>query len=318
MPLFTRKKAEAAEEGTDLSPSCRRCRATAARTTGLRSLEAHRKYLLSCVSELPPFRQHLLDALDLSLCEEIVADLDLPRFDNSAMDGYAVRAADVASASPDRPVSLPVVGEIAAGSAALHRLSPGTAMKIMTGAPLPEQADAIVPYENSDRGTLSVRVFAPSEVDQHVRHRGEDIEAGTQLYLPATCSTPRHRRTRRDRAGHGSGSAPAAGRGDLDRDRAGRAGRCSGRNEQIFDSNSYLLAAAVRAQGRGCSGSGRSATGELLKRVVLEQLLRADLILTSGGISQGDYDVVKAVMPEIGVCDFASVAMQPGSRRGSG
>ena len=156
--------------------------------TGLRSLEAHRKYLLSCVSELPPFRQHLLDALDLSLCEEIVADLDLPRFDNSAMDGYAVRAADVAGASPDRPVSLPVVGEIAAGSAALHRLSPGTAMKIMTGAPLPEQADAIVPYENSDRGTSDVRVFAPSEVDQHVRHRGEDIEAGTQLFGPATCS----------------------------------------------------------------------------------------------------------------------------------
>ena len=126
-------------------------------------MEAHRDYLLSCVEELPPFRQQLLDALDLSLCEDIVAAVDLPRFDNSAMDGYAVRAADVADAEPDSPVSLPVVGEIAAGAAAPHRLSPGTAMKIMTGAPVPEHADAIVPYENTDRGASDVKVFAPSE-----------------------------------------------------------------------------------------------------------------------------------------------------------
>ena len=86
MPLFTRKKAEEAAEEHRPRRAAAAARATAARTTGLRSW-AHRKYLLSCVSELPPFRQHLLDALDLSLCEEIVADLDLPRFDNSAMDG---------------------------------------------------------------------------------------------------------------------------------------------------------------------------------------------------------------------------------------
>ena len=84
--------------------------------TGLRTMEAHREYLLSCVSELPPFSQHLLDALGLSLCEDITSSVNLPRFDNSAMDGYAVRAVDVADASPDSPVSLPVVGEIAAGA----------------------------------------------------------------------------------------------------------------------------------------------------------------------------------------------------------
>src|SRR5215210_7537840 len=182
MPLFTRKKAEATQERPPLIQQRPLPEPPPPGPTGLRSLEAHRTYLLSCVSELPPFRQHLLDALDLSLCEEIVAGVDLPRFDNSAMDGYAVRAADIVDAAPDRPVSLPVVGEIAAGSAAMHRLSPGTAMKIMTGAPLPEQADAVVPYENSDRGTSDVRIFVPSAVDQHVRHRGEDIESGTQLY----------------------------------------------------------------------------------------------------------------------------------------
>src|SRR3712207_5039287 len=121
-------------------------------------MEAHREYLLSCVTELPPFNQHLLDALGLCLCEDVTAAVDLPRFDNSAMDGYAVRADDVADASPDNPVSLPVVGEIAAGAAAPHRLSPGTAMKIMTGAPMPEQADTVVPYENTDRGVSDVRI----------------------------------------------------------------------------------------------------------------------------------------------------------------
>ena len=118
----------------------------------LRSMQAHRQYLLSCVNRSGPFRQHILDAVGLNICEDIVSTIDLPRFDNSAMDGYAVRAEDVAEASQDAPLSLPVVGEIAAGKAAMHRLSPGTAMKIMTGAPVPLDADTIVPYENTDRG----------------------------------------------------------------------------------------------------------------------------------------------------------------------
>ena len=320
MPLFTRKKAEAAEDSRPLAELPPLPEPPPPGPTGLRSLEAHRRYLLSCVSELPPFRQHLLDALDLSLCEEIVADLDLPRFDNSAMDGYAVRAADVAGALPDRPISLPVVGEIAAGSAALHRLSPGTAMKIMTGAPLPEQADAIVPYENSDRGTSDVRVFAPSEVDQHVRHRGEDIEAGTQLFTPGDVLDARDIGVL---AGIGRDTVVVRPRPRVVVISTGtelvEPGEALERDEQIYDSNSYLLAAAVRAAGAQVFRVGQVGDdGELLKRVVTEQLLRADLILTSGGISQGDYDVVKAVMPEIGVCDFASVAMQPGKPQGFG
>ena len=257
MPLFTRKKAEAAEEYRPLAELPPLPEPPPPGPTGLRSLEAHRKYLLSCVSELPPFRQHLLDALDLSLCEEIVADVDLPRFDNSAMDGYAVRAADVAGASPDRPVSLPVVGEIAAGSAALHRLSPGTAMKIMTGAPLPEQADAIVPYENSDRGTSDVRVFAPSEVDQHVRHRGEDIEAGTQLFAPGDVLGPRDIGVL---AGIGRDTVLVRPRPRVVVISTGtelvEPGDALERDEQIYDSNSFLLAAAVRG-GRGAGVPGR-------------------------------------------------------------
>src|SRR5918998_1851489 len=117
MPLFTRKKAEAVEEQAPHVSLPPLPEPPPPGRTGLRSLEQHRSYLLSCVGELPPFRQHLLDALDLSLCEEIVAGVDLPRFDNSAMDGYAVRAADVAGAPPDRPGPPSGVGGVAARSA---------------------------------------------------------------------------------------------------------------------------------------------------------------------------------------------------------
>ena len=129
MPLFTRKRAHESEltaqqfEPLPDPPEPDRGQ--------LRSMQAHRQYLLSCVSPLRAFPQQILDAVGLNICEDIVATIDLPRFDNSAMDGYAVRAEDVVDASEDAPLSLPVVGEIAAGKAAVHRLSPGTAMKIM-------------------------------------------------------------------------------------------------------------------------------------------------------------------------------------------
>ena len=145
----------------------------------MRSVDDHRDYLLSMVTELPPFRQQLLDVIDLSICEDVVATLSLPGFDNSAMDGYAVRAADVNGPVTDEPVVLPVVGEVAAGWAPSHPLAPGTAMKIMTGAPVPEGADAIVPYENTDRGAVDVTIRALSEYGQHIRRAGEDIAAGT-------------------------------------------------------------------------------------------------------------------------------------------
>jgi molybdopterin molybdotransferase len=288
--------------------------------TGLRTMEAHREYLLSCISELPPFNQHLLDALGLSLCEDITSNLDLPRFDNSAMDGYAVRAVDVADASPDTPVSLPVVGEIAAGTASPHRLSPGTAMKIMTGAPMPEQADTVVPYESSDRGVSDVKIIEPSKPDQHVRHRGEDIQAGMQLFRAGDVLSSRDIGVL---AGIGRAKVLVRPRPRVVVISTGtelvEPGSELDREEQIFDANSFLLAAAVRDAGALVFRVGQVGDdGGLLKQVVTEQLLRADLILTSGGISQGDYDMVKAVIPEMGVCDFTQVAMQPGKPQGFG
>jgi molybdopterin molybdotransferase len=283
-------------------------------------MQAHRQYLLSCVSPLRAFPQHILDAVGLNICEDIVATINLPRFDNSAMDGYAVRAEDVADASQDAPLSLPVVGEIAAGKAAVHRLSPGTAMKIMTGAPVPLDADAIVPYENSDRGESDVKIFAPSAVGQHVRRIGEDIKAGTRLYKEGDHLGPRDIGVL---AGIGLDKVKVRPRPRVVVISTGSElvdpGLELSNEQQIFDSNSYLLAAATKAAGADVFRVGQvSDDHDALKQLIGDQLLRADLILTTGGVSQGDFDIVKAVMPEMGACDFAQVAMQPGKPQGFG
>ena len=286
----------------------------------LRSMQAHRQYLLSCVNPLRPFRQHILDAVGLHVCEDIVSTIDLPRFDNSAMDGYAVRAQDVAEASQEAPLSLPVVGEIAAGKAATHRLSPGTAMKIMTGAPVPLGADTIVPYENTDRGETDVKVFVASSAGQHIRRVGEDIKAGTQLFRVSDRLGPRDIGVL---AGIGLDKVLVRPRPRVVVISTGSElvdpGLELSNDQQIYDSNSYMLAAAAKATGVQVFRVGQvSDDRNELKRLIADQLLRADLILTTGGVSQGDFDIVKAVMPEMGPCDFAQVAMQPGKPQGFG
>ena len=287
---------------------------------GLRSMSDHRDYLLSCVDALPPFGQQLLDAVDLSLCEDIVAAVDLPGFDNSAMDGYAVQAHDVEQASEAEPVRLPVVGEVAAGQVAPHRLSPGSVMKIMTGAPMPPGADAIVPYEATDRGDDDVRIVEPSELGQHIRRRGEDISSGDVILHAGDRLGPR-----------AIGLLAAVGLDKvLVRPRPRvvvistgtelvEPGLKLSSDREIYDSNSYLLAAAAKSAGAQVFRVGLVDDDPgSVKQVISDQLIRADLILTSGGISQGDYDVVKQVMPELGVTDFARVAMQPGKPQGFG
>jgi molybdopterin molybdotransferase len=317
MPLFGRRKTDDAPTRPEWEPLPL---PPPARPDGLRTMEDHRAYLLSCVTELPAFGQQLLDTVDLALCEEIVSPISLPGFDNTAMDGYAVRAQDVASASPESPVRLPVVGEVPAGQPAPHRLSPGTAMKIMTGAPIPPGADAIVPYEATDRGRSDVEVHAPSEVGQHIRRAGEDVAAGQRVFREGDQLGPRS-----------IGLLAAIGRDKvLVRPRPRvvvvatgselvEPGQQLPSEYQIFDSNSYLLAAAARAAGAQVFRVGMvSDDPEKVRELIADQLVRADLILTTGGVSQGDYDVVKAVMPELGATEFVQVAMQPGKPQGFG
>ncbi|GAA3640551.1 molybdotransferase-like divisome protein Glp [Microlunatus ginsengisoli] len=318
MPLFGRRKTTEPEapapEAVPLPG------APVAGANGMRSVDDHRDYLLSMVAELPPFRQQLLDVIDLSICEDVVAGLNLPGFDNSAMDGYAVLAADVERASAGEPVVLPVVGEIAAGQAAPHPLAPGTAMKIMTGAPVPEGADAIVPYENTDRGDVDVTIVAASEYGQHIRRVGEDVAAGSVIYRAGDQLGPRDISLL---AAMGIDAVMVRPRPRVVVISTGselaEPGYLRESEHQIYDSNSFLLAAACRAAGAQVYRVGRVGDDpDAVKEVITDQLIRADLILTTGGVSQGDYDVIKQVMPELGRTDFAAVAMQPGKPQGFG
>ena len=148
--------------------------------------------MLSGIRPVAPVDVPLLDALGLICAEDVVATMSLPSFDNSAMDGYAVHSADVAGASADQPVLLPVVGEIGAGQAGPRTLARGNAAKIMTGAPVPDGADAIVPDECTDRGTAKVRVDEAPEPGQHVRPAGDDVAVGDLLVKAGTALNARH------------------------------------------------------------------------------------------------------------------------------
>jgi molybdopterin molybdotransferase len=284
----------------------------------LRSVDEHRQAILDDLTPLAALPQPLLDALDLACAEDVVAPISLPVFDNSAMDGYAVRVEDVRGASPDSPVTLPVVGEIGAGQARLLALGPGGAAKIMTGAPVPNGADAVVPYEWTDRGADSVRIEQAPALRQHIRAAGDDIAEGDLLVQRGDILGPR-RLGLLASVGRATVLAPPRPRvvilstGSELREPGGRLG-----HDSIFDGNSFLLAAAARRAGAipyrvGIVPDEPAAFLESL----YDQLVRADVVVTSGGVSQGDYDVVKAALTPEGVW-FGPVAMQPGKPQGYG
>ena len=282
------------------------------------SVEEHLARVLSGVRPLAPVDVPLLDALGLVCAEDVVATMSLPSFDNSAMDGYAVHRADVAAASAEQPVLLPVVGEIGAGQAGPRTLAPGTAAKIMTGAPVPEGADAIVPYEWTDRGTAKVRIDQAPDPGQHVRPAGDDVAVGDLLVKDGTALNARH-----------VGLLASVGRATvLARPRprvvvlsTGTELRDPGEElgeDSIYDGNSYMLAAAVTRAGGVPQRVGivRDEPGAFLE-TLRATLAGADLVVTSGGVSQGDFDVVKEALRDEGVW-FGPVAMQPGKPQGFG
>lgn len=275
--------------------------------------------VVDAIRPLSPYDQPLLEAMGLPVCEDIVAPMDLPAFDNSAMDGYAVYFDDVASASDDHPVHLPVVGEMAAGQTKLLALSPGTTVRIMTGAPVPQGADAIVPIEWTDGGVATVRISRAPERDEHVRHQGEDVQVGDVLLEDGTVLGPRQ-----------LGLLASVGRSQvLSRPRprvviisTGAELREPGTSlghDSIYDANSYMLAAAVRSAGAIAYRVGIvSDDPSEFRDALSDQLVRADLVVTSGGVSKGAYDVVKEVLSEVGTVSFGEVAMQPGKPQGFG
>ncbi|MEO9323311.1 gephyrin-like molybdotransferase Glp [Nocardioides sp. C4-1] len=288
----------------------------------LRTVDEHLATILEATTTLPDVELPLLDALDLACAEDVRAAVRLPRFDNSAMDGYAVHSADVAAASDATPVTLPVVGSIGAGQARVTTIQRSTAAKIMTGAPLPQGADTVVPYEWTDRGATEVRIDQAASVGQHVRYAGEDVDLDDLVIEAGTVIGPRHlgllasvgRAVVRVRPRPrvlivSTGSElrdPGADPATLD-------------DDAIFDGNSYLLAGAARRAGAVPRRVGLVPDDPEAFLAALEQeVAHADVVVTSGGISMGDFDVVKAALSPGGAVWFGGLAMQPGKPQGFG
>ena len=271
-------------------------------------MDEHLEVVLGRVTALPAFDQPLMEALGLVLCEDVVSGVSLPGFDNSAMDGYAVQAADLAGASQDNPITLPVVGEFRAGRSEPIVVTPGTCVRIMTGAEMPRGADSVVPVEWTDGGTVNVRIAQQPALGASVRRAGEDVHAGDHILDRDTVLGPRQIAVL---AAVGRARVKARPRprvvvvstGAELREPGSRLGE-----GQIYDSNSYTMAACARDAGA-------------VKRIMdtlSDQLVRADLVITTGGVSMGAYDVVKEELSKLGTVDFPQVAMQPGKPQGFG
>ncbi|MDQ0615654.1 molybdopterin molybdotransferase [Microbacterium sp. W4I4] len=285
------------------------------------TVEEHRDRVLAAVPTLEATRVPLVAALGRILREPVHSAVDLPLFDNSAMDGFAVRFADVAGASADNPVPLEVVADIPAGSAADPAFGPGQAVRIMTGAPLPRDADAIVPFEDTAGGLADslggIRVLvSPRATGAHIRPQGEEHRVGDEI-LPAGIEL----------GGRQLAAAAAAGVQDVVVSRMPRVAVISTGDElrppgaplergQIPESNSVLLEGLCRENGAEVVLT-MSVTddGDGLRAALADATaLGADVVITSGGVSEGAYEVVKNVAR----MQFDKVAMQPGKPQGFG
>ncbi|MFJ9040395.1 gephyrin-like molybdotransferase Glp [Streptomyces sp. NPDC102406] len=317
------------------------------------SVDEHLEDILSTVHPLDPIELQLLDAQGCVLVEDVTVPVSLPPFDNSSMDGYAVRVADVAAASEEYPAVLTVIGDVAAGQvgpSGQPTVGPGQAARIMTGAPLPPGAEAVVPVEWTDGGlgagpassmaahstapegaSGEVRVHRPAEARAHVRAQGSDVRAGDRALTAGTVLGPPQ-----------IALLAAIGRGTVRVHPRPRVVVVSTGSElvqpgeqlhegQIYDSNSFALTAAARDAGALAYRVGAVADdAETLRSTIEDQLIRADLVVTTGGVSVGAYDVVKEALSSIGDPDeeggigagggveFRKLAMQPGKPQGFG
>lgn len=287
----------------------------------LRSVEEARAEILRHFAPLASENVPLLQALGRVLAEDVQADIDVPPFANSAMDGYAVRGADLESVTPDAPAILRIVGEVPAGGTTETAVGPGTAIRIMTGAPMPPQADTIVPFEETDEGHADslhaqgqVRVFKRIPLGASVRSAGEDVTAGTTVLrrgmliraaaigVLATVGAANVAVFRRPKV-----AILATGDELVD------VGEQPGPG-QIRNANGYSNAAQVIAAGGEPLQLpiARDTEQELNDRLNEALAWGADLFMTSGGVSVGDYDVVKKVLQQRGNMEFWRVKMKPG------
>ncbi len=284
----------------------------------MRTVTEHQSFITTLITRPEPVVLPLEQAAGRVLAEDLVAERPLPAFDNSAMDGYAVRASDIAGASAASPVTLPVGADIPAGRVDGPALQPGTAHRIMTGAAMPEGADAVVQVEATDGGTHNVTIHEARDAGKHVRTAGEDVRAGdtvlpagavlgpSQLGLIAALGEPAVTVIPPLRVlvlSTGS-ELVEAGKPLL--------------HGQIHESNGIMLATAVRAAGAVAEQLRFVADNvDEFHEALNSRIDHVDLVITSGGVSAGAYEVVKDALAGQGV-EFVKVAMQPGMPQGAG
>jgi len=285
----------------------------------MRSVAEYLDLVLDSVSELPPMEMPISDVNGCVLAQDIYARWPLPSFDNSSMDGYAVIASDLVDACQSAPISLPVIDDIPAGFKSLETLRSGQAIRIMTGAPMPTGADSVIRVEDTDGGSEVVQIRAPIEVGSCIRHEGEDVQAGDLVLTQGTFIGPRQ-----------IALIAAVGHGVISVIPKPRVAVLATGSELvepgtelkfglISDSNSFLITAIANDSGATAYRLPPAQDDEdTLIEILQDQVHRADLIITTGGVSMGAYDPVKSAFLKLGTAQFHKVAMQPGMPQGFG
>ena len=272
-----------------------------------------RKIILERITPRGVEKIPINEALGRVLAEDIVARRNNPPLDNSAMDGYALIAADIESATPENPVRLDVIEDVAAGYSATIKVRRGQATRIMTGAPIPPGADAVIMQEDTERDGTGVLVKDKAEDRENIRDAGEDVREGDTVMHRGTDIRPAH-----------IGMMAVVGRSTVYVGRRPRVAILSTGDEImeldeqptgpcIYNSNGYMLAAQIQsAGGIPCYlGIARDDENDLMEK--FEWALQCDLVVSSGGVSVGDYDLVKASLKKMGQdMLFWKVAMKPG------
>ena len=283
------------------------------------SVEEAYRQIMACFGPLEPEEKPLLECLGQTLAAEIRSPLALPPLANSGMDGYAVRRADIGGAGEGQPRRLQVIGLVAAGQVSTQTVAPGTAIRIMTGAPVPAGADTVVPFEETDeverraagRTLDEIDIRADLPLGCNVRPAGEDVQPGQLVLEAGTVIRPAEIGVL---ASLGLARAPVIRRPLVSVLSTGDELESLGQplaGGKIYDSNGFSVAASIIAAGGRPQTLGIARDNLADMRRKLEQVAGSDLLVTSAGVSKGDYDVVKDVLTERGDINFWSVRMRP-------
>lgn len=287
--------------------------------TEFRSVEEQLQAVLRDIEPLEPFPIGLMESRGCVLAEDVTAPWPLPAFDTASVDGYAVHALQTSLATADEPCVLRVIDSIRSGEKSSRALIPGTAIRVSAGSALPDETESVVPVEHTNGGDEEVAIFRPAKYGQFVRRCGEDVQAGDVVAPAGTAIDARV-----------LGLLAAVGRSQIEARPRPRVVVVSIGSElleigaplqpgRVPDTNGIMLAAAIAECGGVAYRVGPiSDEPEVIQRVLSEQLVRADLVVTTGGTSAISYDNLRSVFSKLGHVEYQRIAMYPGGAQGHG